>query len=99
MTSCASIYAEQEASGSDQVATISNLWKTRSGGDVAVDTMTTIILRQHDPNLRMLDQIMKINGEYRLAFTKEEALKVGIPERIYHQYEIYVEQLNKKDND
>lgn len=69
---------------------------TKSETDVKVDSLAGIIYRQTDPDMRMLNQILLIDGRYYLAITVEEAVRLGIPKDVYSKYEEYVKKLNEK---
>lgn len=59
-----------------------------------IDSVMGAIFCQHDPDMRMLNQILKIGDSYRLAITQEEANRLGIPDTIYQKYQTYVNSLN-----
>ena len=61
------------------------------------DSLSRIIFCQQDPDMRMLNQIIRVDGEYVLAITASEAQVLGIPEEIYTKYVQYVSSLNNKD--
>lgn len=61
------------------------------------DSLSRLIFCQQDPDMRMLNQIIRVDGEYVLAITAEEAQVLGIPEEIYTKYVQYVGALNNKD--
>ena len=94
LTGCASAFQEVEVSNSANATTKWTYLRTRSGESTQIDSLSSIINRQHDPDLRMLDQIIRMNGYYKLALSKEEAIRTGIPESIYDKYNSYIQQIN-----
>ena len=63
------------------------------------DSLARIVFRQSDPDMRMLNQILCIDGQYRLAISAEEAEIIGIPADVYEKYQLYVDSLNAPNND
>jgi len=67
-------------------------------GNATVDTLSRIIVRQSDPDMRMLNQILFVDGQYRLALSESEANSLGIPSSIFKKYIDYVNRLNERIN-
>ena len=59
------------------------------------DSLQSIVLRQHSPQLRLLDQTLYIDGKYVSAMTREEAATVGIPTEVFDAYENYLARINE----
>lgn len=61
------------------------------------DSLQSIVLRQHSPQMRLLDQTLFIDGKYVSAMTREEAATVGIPTDVFDAYADYLDRINKTD--
>lgn len=70
---------------------------TKSSMNESGDTLRRLSFSQRDPDMRMINQILYINGEYCLAITSTEAEILGIPEEVYVKYEQHVARLNTKE--
>lgn len=93
-SSCGVQIMEELPTGQTVAASRSRTVRTRT--TIAVtDSVRTIIARQRSPEMRLLDQTIFADGQYRSAMTKEEAAILGIPEVVYDRYSEYLERINK----